>query len=72
MSDYVKQNFTSGQILKAEHLNHMEDGIEQLSEGMAQNIIDIEGYGENKILITDANSEAKWEDRTLLGRFMTK
>lgn len=28
MSEYIKQNFTSGQILKAEHLNHMEDGIE--------------------------------------------
>lgn len=32
MSEYVKQNFESGQILKAEHLNHMEDGIGQLSE----------------------------------------
>ena len=25
---YVKQNFTKGQILSYEHLNHMEDGIE--------------------------------------------
>lgn len=32
MSEYIKQNFVSGQILKAEHLNHMEDGIGQLSE----------------------------------------
>ena len=32
MSNYEKQNFVSGQILKAEHLNHMEDGIGQLSE----------------------------------------
>ena len=32
MSNYEKQNFISGQILKAEHLNHMEDGIGQLSE----------------------------------------
>lgn len=31
MSNYEKQNFISGQILKAEHLNHMEDGIGQLS-----------------------------------------
>jgi hypothetical protein len=31
MSEYIKQNFTSGQVLKAEHLNHMEDGIENLS-----------------------------------------
>ncbi len=26
---YEKQNFEKGQILKADHLNHMEDGIEQ-------------------------------------------
>ena len=32
MSEYIKQNFVSGQILKAEHLNHMEDGISVLSE----------------------------------------
>lgn len=25
---YTKQNFVSGQILKADHLNAMEDGIE--------------------------------------------
>lgn len=24
---YKKQNFTDGQVLKAEHLNHIEDGI---------------------------------------------
>lgn len=28
MSEYIKQNFISGQILKAEHLNHIENGIE--------------------------------------------
>lgn len=32
MSEYIKQNFESGQILKAEHLNHMEDGITALSD----------------------------------------
>lgn len=32
MSNYEKQNFVKGQILKAEHLNHIEDGIGQLSE----------------------------------------
>lgn len=31
MSEYIKQNFEPGQILKAEHLNYMEDGIENLS-----------------------------------------
>ncbi len=29
---YTKQNFTDGQILKAEHLNHIEDGIYRLGE----------------------------------------
>lgn len=28
---YVKQNFEKGQILKADHLDHMEDGIAQLA-----------------------------------------
>ena len=35
---YEKQNFQSGQILKAEHLNHMEDGIEQISEDISVKI----------------------------------
>ena len=25
--EYEKQNFTDGQVLSAEHLNHIEDGI---------------------------------------------
>lgn len=29
---YVKQNFKSGQVLKADHLNHMEDGIAELEQ----------------------------------------
>lgn len=33
---YEKQNFVSGQILKAEHLNHMEDGIEANEQAVAQ------------------------------------
>jgi len=28
MSGYVKQNFTKGQTLKADHLNSMDNGIE--------------------------------------------
>lgn len=35
MSEYNKQNFVSGQVLKAEHLNNMEDGIVALSEEIA-------------------------------------
>lgn len=29
---YVKQNFTDGQVLTAEQLNHMEEGIEAANE----------------------------------------
>lgn len=29
---YIKQNFVKGQVLKADHLNHMEDGIAELEE----------------------------------------
>ena len=32
MSDYIKQKFVKGQVLKAQHLNYIEEGIEQLSE----------------------------------------
>ena len=32
---YEKLGFTSGQTLKAEHLNHMEDGIEAASSGIS-------------------------------------
>lgn len=32
--NYEKQNFIKGQILKAEHLNHMEDGIEAIASGV--------------------------------------
>ena len=31
---YIKQNFTDGQVLNAEHLNYIEEGISQLSEDL--------------------------------------
>lgn len=34
--EYNKQNFVKGQILKADHLNYMEDGIVSLNEEMAK------------------------------------
>lgn len=40
---YEKQNFVSGQILKADHLNHMEDGIGQLSEDIESLRDEVEG-----------------------------
>lgn len=42
MSNYEKQNFTSGQILKADHLNHMENGIGQFSEELSE--LEARGY----------------------------
>lgn len=36
---YTKQNFEDGQVLNAEHLNHMEQGIEQLSGEIADLIV---------------------------------
>ena len=50
MSSYEKQNFVRGQILKAEQLNHMEDGIEQLSEWEANDFINKE------VIFTKTNS----------------
>ena len=29
---YEKQHFSAGQVLTAQHMNHIEDGIGQLSE----------------------------------------
>ena len=33
---YKKQNFTDGQVLKAEHLNYIEAAIEDISDGIAE------------------------------------
>ena len=35
MEEYIKQGLASGQILKAEHLNYMEEGISILSQNVA-------------------------------------
>lgn len=37
---YEKQNFVDGQVLKAEHLNHIEAGIEAVEESVGE-IVDI-------------------------------
>lgn len=36
---YTKQNFENGQVLTAEHLNNMEDGIKAVSEEIADLIV---------------------------------
>ena len=38
---YEKQNFADGQVLKAENLNHIEDGIKEIKK----NYIPISGSG---------------------------
>lgn len=54
MSNYIKQNFIGGQILKAEHLNHIEDGITSILPSV---------QGNEKYLAIDKNGEMIWEDR---------
>lgn len=47
---YTKQNFISGQTLKAEHMNHIENGISQLSEDI-EKIVDDKNFDELKMLV---------------------
>lgn len=39
---YIKQGFTSGQTLKADHLNYIEDGIEAISSSAGDKVIILE------------------------------
>lgn len=58
---YTKQNFVSGQVLKAEHLNRMEDGIVALEEDIptAQELVDaLPVAGEDEIVAELLNAEA--------------
>ena len=48
MSNYVKQNFVSGQVLKAEHMNYIEAGIEQLSNPSWNDLAD-RPFGETTV-----------------------
>ena len=47
---YTKQNFISGQKLKAEHMNHIENGISQLSDDI-EKIVDDKNFDELKMLV---------------------
>ena len=41
--DYPEQNFKDGQVLKAEHLNHMEEAIDYLADvlsGKVPHVVD--------------------------------
>jgi len=55
MSEYIKQNFASGQILTADQLNYIEDGITK--------ILPVIEAGEQQ-LVTDADGNVVWESKT--------
>lgn len=55
---YIKQNFASGQILKADQLNHIEEGIENIENKMPP-----ENPGAYQQLVTDADGNIAWEDK---------
>jgi len=45
---YIKQNFVSGQTLRADHLNHIEDGIVSISKaGCDWNLMDNKPFYDN-------------------------
>ena len=43
---YIRQNFTSGQTLKADHLNHMEEGIANAGGVTSWNDLEDKPFGE--------------------------
>lgn len=49
---YVKQNFVGGQILTAEHMNHIEEGIAALAEGVKPDTGDGISETAKKLLLT--------------------
>lgn len=51
---YNKQNFISGQVLEAQHLNHMENGIGELDTQISQ--LSSEKVDKTSIVQTDGNS----------------
>lgn len=55
---YIKQNFASGQILKADQLNHIEEGIENIENKMPP-----ENPDAHQQLVTDADGNITWEDK---------
>ena len=72
MGNYEKQNFVSGQILKAEHLNHIENGIGQLSEELqteAERISEIVG---GKLERKPVSNVSEWQTGQLLYGVDTK
>ena len=57
---YTKQNFVDNQILNAEHLNHIEDGIASLDTnkadtGHAHPNLTLKTYGEGYSVLSDYN-----------------
>lgn len=57
MSEYIKQNFQPGQVLKAAQLNYIEDGISKILPAIEA--------GEAKQLVTDTEGNLLWEKKVL-------
>ena len=58
---YEKLGFTSGQVLKAEHLNHIEDGIANAGGVTSWNDLEDKPFGEEvtEPIVFDGNVEGK-------------
>ena len=54
---YTKQNFVKGQTLKADHMNHIEDGISTLSEEIVKSINGIKPDANGNITLPIYNGE---------------
>lgn len=59
---YTKQNFKDGQTLKAEHLNHIEDGIANLeqnagSAGSEPLIVTVQAGDDGELVSTHTNED---------------
>lgn len=66
---YLKQSFENGQVLKAEHLNHIEDGLLEESESLYEHKVSTESHNDIRILLQELsnriNSILDSDDTTL-------
>lgn len=69
---YTKQNFTTGQVLKASHLNYMESGISDNADAIATNTSDIETLNNNLKNRGVIVSSEKYSGEILANSFMPK
>lgn len=60
---YTKQNFKDGQVLKAEHLNKIEDGLVDLTEELEKSTIPSDGTP-GQVLTMGSDGNPIWADAT--------